>query len=282
MMMRWDDWEIIKGDGALGTCVLGADLKSVNEEVAVTYIKELLFEHRMLVFRDQTLTPLAHEQFSMQFGPLRKPPGRQCVASTNFLQQVIKREEDEYNFGGSWHADGSFQPHPPMATILQAIDLPKAGGDTLFADCVLAYERLSEDTQSKIADLMGIHRAHGITDPAKYSPGAAHKSPGVGTAVSHPVVGCHPHSKKKYLYVNPAFTRQIIGFSDAESDALIDELSMHIIKPETVYRHQWRAGDVVMWDNKTTQHCAVNDYGGTRREMHRSVVYEDLDVMETP
>ena len=62
--------------------------------------------------------------------------------------------------------------------------------------------------------------------------------------------------------MNPAFTRQIVGFSDAESDALIDELSMHIIKPETVYRHQWRAGDVVMWDNKTTQHCAVNDYGG--------------------
>lgn len=266
-------WKIEVGEGVLGTCIKGVDLNAVVSQTAVNHIKELLWKYRILVFKDQLLTPMGHERFVKQLGPLRAPPLEQCVSPTTYLQRVMKSEDDVYNFGGTWHSDGCFQSCPPMATMLQAIELPKAGGDTLFADCVLAYEELPAALKEKVDSLTGVHRAHGVIDPATYSPDSSQES-GVGKSASHPVVGCHPHSKKKYLYVNPTFTQHLLGLGQVDSDALIDELAQHITRPEMIYRHQWNVGDVVLWDNRTTQHCAVNDYSGSRRVMHRSVVYD--------
>jgi len=275
--MEFSSWQIEKGEGVLGTCILGTDLNAVSDPLTFGYVKTLLWKYRLLIFRNQLLTPRGHERFAMRLGVLRQPPLEQCVFMTNYVQRVIKNEKDHYNFGGAWHTDASFRARPPEATMLQAVELPSTGGDTLFADCVLAFETLPEYFRKRLVNISGVHRAHGVIDPANYVP-EHYENDGIGNTATHPVINRHPYADNSYLYVNETFTKSLSGMSVEESKQMLADLNQHITHPARVYRHQWRSGDVLLWDNRTTQHCAINDYTGQKRVMYRTVILDTTKI----
>jgi len=271
--MGCDRWVVKKTAGPLGAWVSGCDLATSFNELQKEEFRSLLWSHRLLIFRDQTLKPKDHARLAAYFGELRIPETHQQVAQTEGLQRVIKEKDHEFNFGGAWHSDGSFMERPPAATLLHAQELPPSGGDTLFANCVLAYEELSTDMKSRLSKLSAIHQAHGVTEPGSYNPDEENEIPVHGNAATHPVVGVHPHTTQKHLYVNQTFTRRFVGMTQEESDDLLAVLARHIVKDEMIYRHQWQMGDLLIWDNYCTQHYALNDYAGHRRVMHRAVAF---------
>lgn len=179
-----------------------------------------------------------------------------------------------------WHTDVTFMPAPPAASVLVGDVMPAFGGDTMWADTRTAYERLSPAVQAAIDTLEAVHRisplaywgepfdtALGRDDAQRLFDDAAKVPP-----VIHPVVRVHPVTGRKNLFVNPGFTTHIVGMSRIESDGLLRLLYEHATQPELVLRHRWRAGDVVIWDNRATMHYAVDDYGAAQRCMRRVTI----------
>jgi taurine dioxygenase len=162
-----------------------------------------------------------------------------------------------------------------MGSLLYALEVPPEGGDTLYADMVAAYEALSEAMKKRIADLKAIHR---YADRYRKQQAATNRPSLDATLATmpdavHPVVRTHPETGRKALFVSEGFTVGIVGLPDAEGRALLDELNAHATWPEFVYAHKWRAGDLVIWDNRSTMHRAT-DYDDARfpRAMHRTTV----------
>jgi taurine dioxygenase len=169
-----------------------------------------------------------------------------------------------------------------MGSVLVARQLPDEGGDTWFASMYSAYETLDETTKAEIAGLRAVHSAKHIfgSQAENYYKANADTGARIGNAaaadvledVIHPVVITHPLSGRKALYVNPAFTTAIAGYPKEASDALLNRLYAHAMKPEHAYRFKWRPGSVAFWDNRSTWHWAMNDYHGERRLMHRITI----------
>jgi alpha-ketoglutarate-dependent taurine dioxygenase len=159
-----------------------------------------------------------------------------------------------------WHTDKPYRPAPPMLTTLYAVEAPERGGDTEFADTALAYDALPDATKRRIADLRVVFRP--AFDPSL-------------PAVDHPLARAHAETGRKTLYLGNHSTG-IVGMPEATGTALLRELLQHATQPRFVYRHRWRAGDLVMWDNRCLLHRAVLDEhsGEHRRVMHRSLVRE--------
>ncbi|MEJ2133141.1 MAG: TauD/TfdA family dioxygenase, partial [Gammaproteobacteria bacterium] len=183
---------------------------------------------------------------------------------------------------GGWHAEVSFYEEPAMGTILYAREVPRAGGDTLVANMILAYEALSDTMQNMLDGLVAIHSAERV-----YAPGGAYEgranasSTGVNMSedanrrVEHPVVRTHPETGQKSIYVDRAFTLNIKGLHQEESRMLLEFLLAHVTKTEYCTRIRWHENTLAFWDNRCTQHYALNDYPGERREMHRVVIEGD-------
>jgi taurine dioxygenase len=197
--------------------------------------------------------------------------------------EIVKTPSDKKNFGGSWHSDQMFSPRPAMGTILYAKEVPSAGGDTLFANLYLAYESLSPGMRRMLDGL----RAVSVGDHFKGHDGKSRKDyyagklnmkvrdPGnVQTTSVHPLVRTHPETGRKALYIGG----HVHGFEDmteAESQPLIDFLMDHATRPEFTCRFRWQTGSLAFWDNRCTQHFAVNDYPAETRIMHRITVCGD-------
>ena len=267
-------WQITPNTNVMGATLSGIDLTQPMSMDEASALKELLWDHQLLISKRQSLTPVEQEQWASSLGPLRETLPEQRAANSHCVQKIIKNAGDQHNFGGAWHADGSFMSSAPRATIIYSVEVPPSGGDTLFGDCVKAYRSLSMGMKMLLSDLSAIHLAHGIVDPANFNASSYVERASSAEQVSHPVVGVHPTTHKKYLYVNQSFTKRFVGMTLEESAGLLDYLVQQVQKPEMVYRHQWEKGDVVLWDNRTTQHCALNDYHGHRRVMHRTVVLD--------
>jgi len=174
-----------------------------------------------------------------------------------------------------------------MATLLYAVETPKIGGDTLVADAILAYEALPEETKLRLQGLKGEHTADHIYGPGGvYEKRASEDTKGTQTqaaehvkgSVYHPIVRTHPETGEKILYVSGAFVMSMTGLPEPEASDLLKELIEHVTKAEFVSRIRWQPGTLVMWDNRSTQHYALNDYAGHRREMLRVVVEGDRPV----
>ena len=194
---------------------------------------------------------------------------------------LFKKETETVNFGGIWHSDTTYQPCPPMATMLHALELPPIGGDTLFANQIQAYESLSDGLRETLAKLNIICRP----DKAAVMATRADRIAEQGRDTSkenlvgiHPVIRTHPETGKKALYVNQAHSCHFQGWSIAESDGLLNFLYAHQIREEFQCRHVWQQGDVAIWDNRCTLHYPVNDYHGHRRLLHRITLKGDKPV----
>jgi len=226
----------------------------------------------VLVFREQRLTPEQQIAFGQRFGELHVHP---IVPHLDGYPPILaipnlgkKRTITEI-----WHSDVTFEEKPPLASILYAVEVPDVGGDTMFANQHLAYERLSPGMQRLLAPLKAVHSGGGLAAATRGRPGAeAWKLQGQ----HHPVVRTHPETGRKALFVSRAFVVGLADMTPHESEPLLSYLYAHCTTPDLTMRHSWRKGDVVMWDNRSVQHYAVHDYGDARRTMHRVTVIGDV------
>lgn len=265
---------------AIGARVTGVDLAGSLDNSTFSALFDAFNRHSVLVFPDQEITPEQHIAFSRRFGPLEKH-----VLAENLLDGYPElyvlsnvREQGKpkgrAKAGWFWHSDLSYQEIPSVGSVLYAIEVPEVGGDTMFASGFAAYDALSDTMKTLLADLRAEHDFRQGYE--KYSSRWAEPMPEESFAarppVEHPVIRSHPETGRKSIYVNPGYTTRIVGMTPEESEALLGFLHAHCTRPEFVYRHRWQAGDVLMWDNRSSMHHAIGDYGDARRYMHRTTI----------
>ena len=265
--------------GALGAVVSGVDLGADLSAETIAEIRRALVEHHVLFFRDQNLTPEQQIAFGKRFGELDTHPFVLANPEYPELIDVITEPDDVFNFGGGWHTDVTFLSEPDLGSILYAVEVPEAGGDTLFANQHAAYDALS-DTMKELLDPLSAYHSAG----PQYAEGAlSTQTKAIKTTnpeqaseiVSHPVVRTHPESGRKGLYVNGAFTVGIAGLHKDESRALLRFLLGHAVKERFTCRFSWEPGSLAMWDNRSVQHYALHDFAGQRRHMRRITIKGD-------
>ncbi len=263
--------------GALGAEIGGVDLSAPLADDTIAAIRKALVEHQVIFFRDQTLTPQQQLAFGRRFGPLNIHPYVKGMADHPEVMEIIKEPSDRINFGGGWHSDMSFLEAPSIGSILYAVETPDYGGDTLFASQAAAFDALSPGLQKTLEGLSAVHsagREYAPTGASAQSRGSMQISEAEGAVGEyvHPMVKVHPETGRKALYVNPAFTMRIEGWSRRESKALLDYLFEHSRFEAFTCRFGWKPGSVAFWDNRSVWHFALNDYPGQRRHMRRVTV----------
>ena len=255
----------------------GAQVKDVDlarlTSTKVDTLRQALFDHGVLIFRGQSLSPEQHIALAESLSPIDVNRFFPAAPGYPMIAKVEKTAEQTTNIGGGWHTDHSYDIEPAMGSVLVARDLPPEGGDTLFADMYAAYDTLDDETKAQIAGLRAVHGSDHVfgekgvyakTDQPELAKG------GVETPeTTHPVVIRHPGSGKPVLYVNPGFTLRFEGQTREQSEPLLMKLFAHAIKMERVHTLVWESGTVAIWDNRATWHFAKNDYPGHYRLMHR-------------
>ena len=269
--------EIRRLAGALGAEIGGVDLSENLPDRTIAEIRAALVEHQVIFFRDQALTPEQQLAFGRRFGPLNVHPYVKGMDGHPEIMEIVKEPTDKINFGGGWHSDMSFLERPSIGSILYAVETPEWGGDTLFASQVAAYEALTPAFRAMLEPLRCVHSAnkeYSAQGASAQKRGSMQVSEAEGLAGEfvHPLVLTHPESGRKALYVNPAFTIRIEGWSRRESKALLDFLFEHSHYEPFTCRFNWRPGSVAFWDNRQVWHFALNDYPGQRRHMRRVTV----------
>jgi taurine dioxygenase len=268
--------------GALGAEITGIDVSRPLDDETVAELRRALLDYLVIFFRDQDLSPEQHKAFGRRFGDLSVHPYIKGLDGHPEIMIVKKEREDAYNFAGGWHSDSTYHEVPSLGSILYAIEVPRFGGDTLFANMYLAYDALSDGMKRMLDPLVALHSFRGRAGLAGRDQdlgvaaggyAAAKGSPeAMAAPVEHPVVRTHPETGRKALYVNPMFTLRLKGFSDAESQPLLEFLYCHAVRPDFTCRFRWTNGAVAFWDNRSLMHLPLNDYHGERRVMHRVTI----------
>ena len=273
------------------TCAIGAELSNVNLGVAsrdpalVTEIRTLLLKHRVLFFRDQDITRAEHVAFARHFGELEDHPVSGSDPEHPGLVRIYKSPDtpnDRYENG--WHTDATWRETPPFGCVLRCVECPPVGGDTMWANMVLAYERLPERVKTQIAGLRARHSieaSFGAAMPVEKRLALHAQFPDA----EHPVVRTHPETGEKVLFVN-AFTTHFTNFHTADNvrvgqdytqgaSQLLQYLISQALIPEYQVRWRWQPNSMAMWDNRSTQHYAVMDYPACHRKMERAGIVGD-------
>ena len=265
--------------GAGGAVLHGVDLRAVDDETIAT-IHDAIVEHHVVFFRGQRLTPDEQVAFSRRFGPSSPVPFVEPIAEHPEVIAVVREasEARRYTFGSIWHSDFSFLPEPPFASILQAIEVPPYGGDTIWANQELAYDALSPGMQEMLRSLRGVHSAVNAYSPKMQQVHDTFTGMRVTTSDDalrtelHPVVRAHPDSGRPSLFVNEQYTVGLDGFRPQDAAPILEHLFAHSTHDAFTCRWRWEAGDVAMWDNRCLQHLAMADFTGHRRFMYRTTV----------
>jgi taurine dioxygenase len=266
--------EVRKIAGALGAEVRGVDLAQPLSGDQVAEIRRAWLDHRVIFFRDQNLRPQQFLAFAERFGSSIPYPLGKGIEGFPTIVMLKKLEHERNAFGAIWHSDTVYLKEPPAGTMLMARQVPPYGGDTMFANMVLAYEALSNGMKQMLAGLRAVHSsAKGFVSRTRED-GVLEAAPGEYVA-EHPVVRTHPETGRKALYVNPAHTVRFSGMTEQESAPMLDFLFRHQTKPEFTCRFVWKPGSLAFWDNRCTQHNPVNDYHGFRRVMLRITLAGD-------
>ena len=269
----------------VGGVDLAAELKGPAVDDVVGAIAAALDEHHVVVLPEQRLAPEEQVELSHRFGPPCETPFVATMPDHPEVIRVVKEAEeaDAFNFGGAWHSDFSFLEQPPSYTLLHAIDVPPVGGDTVFTSMVAALEHLPGDLREMVEQpgASGVHTARDAYSPKLQAlhDGLGHMDirtdESANETRTHPLVCTHPTSGKRVLFFNQTYVRDLAGVDLDEGNpawAVLHRLHDHSTDHRFTVRHRWRDGDLVIWDNRATQHLALNDYGGSRRELHRTTV----------
>ena len=270
----------------MGAEVHGVDLARPLDDATFAAIRDAFGRHMLLRFPAQMLDEAALVAFSRRFGELqihvldeyRHPRFPEIYVLSN-VDRATGRTTGRHPDLGTlvWHSDLSFQRRPALATILYGIEVPKTGGETLFADLCAAYDALSDVMKRRIEGLRAVHDLDYSRQRAGAPPMTATQR-AEAPPVDHPLVRTHPETGRKGLYISHHISR-IEGLPEAESRALLAELMAHATGNRFVYANRWQSGDVVMWDNRCTMHRATEyDAAEERRVIHRTVVKGDIPV----
>lgn len=273
--------KVIPVAGRIGAEVQGVKLSSELEPAVLNEIKQALNEYKVLFFRGQShLDDASHEAFARTLGEPYAHPFIQSKENTNYIFEL-----DSKKMGASadvWHTDVTFVPEVPRFSILRGVTIPKAGGDTVWANTNTAYEELPEELKKLADSLWAVHSAsdnqYHVNKKKKNSPKVDLKQE--PTAISdtrHPVVFVHEETGKKHLLLG-VFVKHFEGLSKSESEQLIQIFQSYITRLENTVRWKWTEGDVVIWDNIATQHYAIGDYGDQHRVVRRITVGKSVPV----
>lgn len=279
--------EIVPVTGTIGAEIRGVFLADDLDESVIEAIKDAVVRHKVVFFRDQhDLTDDRHEAFAARFGD---PVAHPTVPVAEGSRYLLELDSKEGYAASSWHTDVTFVDAYPKGSILRAITIPEAGGDTLWANGETAYEGLPEPLRQLVNTLWAVHT--NVYDYAAVLQNAP-KNDEAGKSRSqfnqnvfastvyeteHPVVRVHPVSGQRSLLLGH-FVKQFVGLNQADSARLFNILQDHITRPENVVRWRWRAGDVAFWDNQSTQHRAIADFGLQRRTLRRATVNGEVPV----
>jgi len=263
-----------------GTEITGLDLATPLDERTFAGIEATFDRNGVIVIRDQHITPSQQLAFARRFGDIEinyhsakygLPEHPEIYKLSNITKDG--KPIGSRRAGENWHSDMIYSPRPPRATMLHAIEVPELHGltlgDTAFANAAAAYEALPDSMKRCIEGLKGVFDFTGRKRGEAPDPATVQRYP----PVEHPIVRTHSRTGVRCLYINRDDCTGIVGLPHDEAEALIVALSDHVIKPEFLYRHRWRRGDIVMWDNCTVQHKAIIDYDlPQRRLMHRLTI----------
>lgn len=271
---------------ALGAEITNVDLGEVSRnDDLFGEIKQLLLQHKVLFFRDQELPPAEHVAFAERFGTLEGHPVQPSHPDFPTLL-LIHRQAEKSTYENVWHCDATFRSNPPMGAVLKCDEGPKVGGDTMWANMALAYERLPDRIKERIESLQAKHsieQSFGGTMTPERRRALVAENP----ASEHPVVRTHPETGEKVLFVNQGFTTHFANFQrfdrirfgqdfTMESNHIMNYLLSQAAIPEYQVRIRWRPGTVAVWDNRCTQHYAVHDYYPAPRKMARATIVGDI------
>jgi taurine dioxygenase len=270
--LRFDRIEVRAMAPTIGAEIGGVNLADVDDAV-FGEIRRAWLEYKVVFFRDQSIDARQQVAFASRFGELEDHP---FLPATDEDERIIRFEKSAEVAGveNLWHSDVSWREIPSLASILRAVEVPPAGGDTLFCDMIAAYDGLPDDVKERVDGAIAVHdftHSFGLALAKEELEERQKQFP----AVRHPVVRTHPETGRKILYVNSIFTSHIEGIPADESRALLDFLCRQATTPEYQCRFQWQPGSVAMWDNRAVQHYASNDYWPMRRVMERVTIIGD-------
>ena len=266
----------------LGVEAVGVDLtRSVGAETKAA-LNRAFVEHGVLVIREQALTPAEMLTAVGLFGSVfRQHNTRFAIPDCPEIHYISNQDRfadgTRYIPGEGWHTDHSNDARPPKATVLHAVTLPDRGGDTQFANMAAAYAALPAGMRDRIGGLMAIHVYQSSHSGRKLMGLSDANRERVPNAVLHPVVRTHPENGRTSIYINPIRIEGIVGLDHREALPLLDALLAHATREEFQYRHEWRSGDLVMWDNRCLLHKANGDYDmGQMRYLYRVMLEGDV------
>ena len=228
-------------------------------------LRKALDQHRLLLLKGSSVSPSELVAFASTFGTPAAHGIVAGLAGYAFITEIRKEPDHGHNYGGTWHTDLSHQASPPLATVLQAWELPTIGGDTLWSDQYRAYEGLPPELRKRVDTLSAEHSAQLAFGDLAHDAASS----------IHPLAPVHPRTACRHLYVNPVSIVRLFdenGDEVHDGEALLADLLAHATQAKYQYRHRWSEGDLLVWDNRSTLHMAINDYPGQRRVMRRVAV----------
>jgi taurine dioxygenase len=270
---------IERAAGSLGAYVHGIDTSNPLTTDDMAALRHAILDHLVVFLPEQDIDLDQLERFTDELGGRDVTPYVKPVEGRPFVIRVIKEPTDELNFANAWHTDLSYLPAPPSFTVLHAHEVPPFGGDTIWANQYLAFETLPASLREQLVTLRGVHSAGmaygtgGFLDSVQDKTSMAiEPSAAAYDRHVHPLVIRHPETGRSALYANSVYTIGIEAMADDEAQPLLQRLFKHSVNENFTCRLRWRTGMLAIWDNRCTQHFAINDYAGERREMFRTSV----------
>lgn len=262
----------------IGAEVSGVDISKPIDKETLKEVNDALLLHQVIFFRDQQMDLENHKSFGRNFGELHIHPTAAKIEGHPEILTIHADETSKAVAGMKWHSDVSCDLEPPMGSILHLHQIPKVGGDTMFASMYHAYEQLSDPIKSFISGLYAWHESIGVHRDRLNHKGTLRDGENSYPEALHPMVRTHPITRKKTLFVNENFTTRIEGLHKTESDAVLKMLYDHIATPEFHCRFRWRENSVAFWDNRCVQHRSVWDYYPEVRHGYRVTIAGDKPI----
>ncbi|MGI4982812.1 MAG: TauD/TfdA dioxygenase family protein [Janthinobacterium lividum] len=271
--------------GALGAEVFGLRLDREWDADDFARLHRAHLDHHLLIFRDLDIAPEQQIAFSRRFGPLQIHVLHQFQLADHpeilIVSNIVENGAPVGlgDAGHFWHSDLSYKEKPSLGSMLYARELPAEGGDTLFANQHLAWETLPADLRRAVAGRRAEHtylaRYAELQARSPWRPNLSEAQRAQVLPVEHPIVRVHPETGRRALFVSEHFTTRVVGLPEDESRAILDALFAHSVQQAFQYRHVWRAGDMVFWDNRSLQHLAAGCPASQRRRLHRTTIEGD-------
>ena len=265
--------------GSAGAYVTGLDLSKAYGADEIAKLRRALLDHLVVALPDQSISLDDLERVTDALGGRDITPFVTPLPDRPYVIRILKEPHEKLNFANAWHTDLSYLPEPPSFTILYCLDAPPVGGDTVWANQYMAFDSLSKGLRETLLGLDAVHSAGPAYGTGGYLDGVKDKlstpvapSKDAYREETHPAVIAHPETGRSALYLNPVYTQRIAGWTNAESQAFLQHIYRHAVNENFTWRLRWAKGTLAVWDNRATQHFALNDYHGYRREMVRTSV----------